>query len=266
MTRNDVLWKGLIEDIFPYFIPFFLPQYQHLFDLTQPIEFLDKELQQLYPEPADYQDIRFVDKLVKLRTVEGEEKWVLIHIEVQGYSDSNFSQRMFSYFYRILDRYGIPVTALAIFTDGSASFHPDQYSYQFAGSTMVYHFNVYKVLQQDEYLLAESNNPFAIAILTVLLSLKKKKLEDESLLRLKIELVQQLRSKGFAEGIIRSLLDFIRLYVNFAKPETDAKFETALEPFTNNSNNMTTHEIALELMKQQAIKWGKAEASQSTLR
>lgn len=106
MIRNDILWKGLIENIFPDFIPFFLPQFSHLFDTSRPVEFLDKELQNLYPEIADLSDVRFVDKLVKVFTTDGDEKWVLIHIEVQGYYDRNFAERMYTYFRRILDSYG----------------------------------------------------------------------------------------------------------------------------------------------------------------
>lgn len=175
MTRNDIYWKGLIEDLFPHFIPFFLPQYATLFDLTLPVAVLDKELQQLYAEPGNGPDTRFVDKLVKVFTTMGEEKWVFIHIEVQGYSDKDFAQRMYQYFYRILDRYGVPVTAIAIFTDGNPSFLPGCYSYDFAGTEMVYRFNTYKVLQQQEQELEQSDNLFAIAILTVLLALKKKR-------------------------------------------------------------------------------------------
>lgn len=47
----------------------------------------------------------------------GTEHWFLIHIEVQGYQDSDFAKRMFQYAYRIMDRYGRPIAALAIFTD-----------------------------------------------------------------------------------------------------------------------------------------------------
>ncbi len=178
MTRNDIYWKGLIEDLFPYFIPFFLPQYATLFDLTRPVEFLDKELQQLYPAPDNDSETRFVDKLIKVFATSGEEKWVLIHIEVQGYSDPAFAQRIFHYFYRILDRYGVAVTAIAIFTGHHPSAQPGHYVYQFAGTEIIYHFNTYKVLQQDEQQLEQSNNPFALAILTVLLAMKKNKLDD----------------------------------------------------------------------------------------
>ncbi len=258
MLRNDALWKGLLEDIFPYFIPFFLPEHAQLFDLEKPFEFLDKELQQLYPQEAE-QELRFVDKLVKAFTKAGEEKWILIHIEVQGYKDADFGKRMFTYFYRVLDRYNVPVTAIAIFTDSSKSFLPDQYVYDFAGTQNSYHFNVYKVLQQDEKLLVQNDNPFAIAILTVLLAIKNKKTVDENLLQLKLDLVKRMLARGFSEKTINHLIDFIRLYVNFANPETVIKFDKAIDILTNNIQPMGIREQIIQMAEQKGRKEGRQE-------
>lgn len=248
MLRNDALWKGLLEDIFPYFIPFFLPEHSYLFDIEKPFEFLDKELQQLYPQETE-QELKFVDKLVKAFTKDGKEKWILIHIEVQGYKDADFGKRMFTYFYRILDRYNVPVTAIAIFTDSSKSFKPNHYVYDFAGTQNTYHFNTYKVLQQDEKLLEQSDNPFATAILTVLLALKKKS-DDEQILYFKLALVREMYAKGFSHTVTRNLLNFIKFYVNFVKPETSIKFEQALKFLTDNIQTMGLEEQILELREQ----------------
>jgi len=40
----------------------------------------------------------------------------LVHIEVQGYPDEEFSERMFRYFYKIFDRHGKRVVSMAILT------------------------------------------------------------------------------------------------------------------------------------------------------
>ena len=266
MIRNDIYWKGLIEDLFPYFIPFFLPQYATLFDLTRPVEFLDKELQQLYPEPGNDTETRFVDKLVKVFATSGEEKWVLIHIEVQGYGDKNFARRMYQYFYRIFDRYGIPVTAIAIFTDAHPAFLTNQYINEFAGTEMVYRFNTYKVRQQNETTLRNSDNPFAIAILTVLLALRSKKLDDGNLLHLKTALAREMYAKGFSAAITRQLFNFIKLYVNFAKPETAFIFDKAIEKITNNTKPMGLEEQVLEMKKQEGRQEGSSFFVENLLR
>ena len=73
-------------------------------DFSQPFTFLDKEMEQLSKKGMKRSKI--VDKLVKIHLKDGSEQWLLVHIEVQGDEDENFSLRMFRYFYRIFDRYG----------------------------------------------------------------------------------------------------------------------------------------------------------------
>ena len=111
--------------MFPDFLRFFYPDADKIFELEKH-EFLDKELEKLYPDTDGGTRRRHVDKLVKVRLRKGGEQWILIHIEVQGYADPQFGPRMFQYFYRILDRYRRPVTAIAIFT-GSQKKTPESY-------------------------------------------------------------------------------------------------------------------------------------------
>ena len=61
---------------------------------------MDKELQQVVLGSSTGR--RYVDKLVKVWTIRGQEAWVLIHIEVQGQRDRSFPKGMFVYHYRLL--------------------------------------------------------------------------------------------------------------------------------------------------------------------
>jgi hypothetical protein len=161
MKKDDILWKGIIEDLPHHFIRFFFPQADTLIDFDRGFEFLDKELEELFPMD-DPDHPRFVDKLIKAFTLDGREEWILIHVEVQGNSDNDFGRRMYTYFYRLLDRYQKPVTALAIFTDDKPGFKPDHYHYAFMGTSQTYRFNTYKIWEQDEAALANHENPFAL--------------------------------------------------------------------------------------------------------
>src|SRR5580658_2660485 len=124
MRRNDILWKNIIEDIFEDFLQFFFAGWEKLFIIEKGFDFLDTELgqlldanpSQLFPT-EDVQAPKRVDKLVKVFTGEGKEEYMLVHIEVQGYEDDDFQERMYTYFYRIKDKYKKPVTAIAILTD-----------------------------------------------------------------------------------------------------------------------------------------------------
>lgn len=150
---------------------------------------------------------------------------------------------------------------IAIVTDDQLSFCPSQYEYSFAGTRNVFEFNTYKVIAQSEKELEQSSNPFAVAILTVLLAVKQKKQDDNILLGLKTALVKQLLSRRFETGTIRSLFNFINRYVRFASPETNIIFEKEIESLTGKHSTMGIEEVIVEMARQEGKKEGKLEGS-----
>jgi predicted transposase/invertase (TIGR01784 family) len=258
MNRNDVLWKGIIESICTDMLQFFFRETDELFDFDKGFHFLDKELEQLFPSENTLPP-KFVDKLIKVFTKGGSEEWILCHVEVQGYDDRDFARRMFTYFYRILDKYEKPVTAIAIFTDTNPGFHPKVYEYKFLGTQNIFSFNSYKVLGQDEAVLEQDSNPFAIVILTVLLALKKKKLDDDSLYALKYDLAKNLLSKKIPRKKINDLMVFLQHYVLFANQEYNVKFEKGIDLLTESRYNMGIQEQVLDLAKKKGWELGKTE-------
>jgi hypothetical protein len=132
MTKisKDTLWKGIIENLCEDFLLYFFPEWAAKeADFSKGFQFLDKELDELFPENA--QQKRYADKIIKIFTKSGKEQWILVHIEVQGYQDKDFAKRMFTYFYRILDRWNQSIMALAIFTDDNPRYVPSEYVYQY---------------------------------------------------------------------------------------------------------------------------------------
>ncbi len=99
--KSDILWKGMLEEVFDDLLRFIFPDADQLFDLTKGFEFLNRELAELYPEPDKESSTRFVDKLVKVFRRDGSEEWLLTHVEVQGQPDPTFAERMFRYFYYV---------------------------------------------------------------------------------------------------------------------------------------------------------------------
>jgi predicted transposase YdaD len=235
MKRDDSLWKAILEDVFDDFLRFFFENADELFDINRGFEFLDKELEQLFPTNPDDFSPRYVDKLVKVFTKTGIEQWVLVHIEVQGSTDKEFSHRMFQYFYRIYDRYQRPITAVAILTDKNKRFKPHFFEQTYLGTTLRYDFNAYKILEQNEERLVESNNPFAMVILTALVALKKGKISEDELLSEKIALARRLFEKEFSKDKIRAVMNFLKLYIRFRNTEKLIKFEQEITTLTNKS-------------------------------
>ena len=255
MQVYDKLWKGIIEDLFADFLRFFYPNAEEIFDFDKGFEFLDNELQQLFPEKGD--DSRYVDKLVKVWLKDGTSRWILIHCEVQGYNDAAFKERMFIYFYRIFDKFHVEISSLAIFSDPNPSFHPKKYQKQFMGTKLTFEFETYKILNQNPEVLATSENPFAIVILAVYHALKNRDKDDNKLLHIKLDLMRRLKNKNFPKEKIRKVFEFIKRYIRFADEKNNLIFEDKLETiFSSNVKNMGIEEIILEDLKEEAFKVG----------
>jgi len=255
MKRDDILWKAALEDLFDDFLRFFFPNAEEIFDFSKKFQYLDKELEQLFPPENDIYAPRYVDKLIKVFTLNGQEEWILIHIEVQNYTDQHFASRMFQYYYRILDKYNKPITAFAIFADTNKNFHPKQYKRDFMGTGVHYYYNTFKIIDQDDDELEASNNPFAIAVLTAKLALTGQRMKDEQLFEKAYGLAKRLLVKQIPKDKIRKLMTFLRHYVRFENKELIHKFEQEIAILAERSNTMGIEEFLLD----RAEKKGKHE-------
>ncbi len=102
----DPPWKEMIGDYFAEFLAFFFPEAYADIDWQRSYEALDKELHKIMRDAAIGR--RIADKLVKVWLKNGEEQYVLIHVEVQGRKEADFGERMFVYNYRVFDVYRRP--------------------------------------------------------------------------------------------------------------------------------------------------------------
>ena len=253
---KDILWKGVIEDFFPDLMAFFYPDVLSGLDLSR-VEFLDKELHQLFPESEDSR--RYADKLIKIRRKDGKEQWQLIHIEVQGYKDELFEERMFRYFYRIYDRFGMPIEALALFTDSYKGFHPKYFELKSFHTHLRYQFHTFKLLEQESAVLEKSSNPFSHILFIAQKFLRSGKLTDEHLVELKLELFRKMLGKGYSKEYINRLMYFIKHYVRFSKPEMNHIFDKGVSLILKNDLSMGIVESVKDYIYKEGKKEGKIE-------
>jgi hypothetical protein len=201
-------WKEAIREYFEEFMEFFFPDIHEEIDYELGYEFLDKEFEKVVRE----QEIgeKRADILVKVSLKNGEEKWLLIHVEVQGYYEQAFSKRMYIYNYRIFDRYGIDVVSLAILLDSSRSYRPSCYERRFKGFELRFKFPVVKVIDYRERWdeLEETGNSFGILVMSYLKELESRKDFDEKLFW-KITFVKRLYEAGYERDKILRLYRFI---------------------------------------------------------
>jgi hypothetical protein len=102
-TSFDSPWKDIVKTYLPEFFAFFFPDADTAIDWERGFDFLDQELRQVVRDAELGK--RFVDKLVKVYLKDGEETWILIHLEIQSQYELEFAERIYIYHYRIFDKY-----------------------------------------------------------------------------------------------------------------------------------------------------------------
>ncbi len=203
----DSPWKEALDRCFERCLAFF-PHAHADIDWARGYEMLDKELQPIVRRAATGR--RYVDKLVKAWLKTGEERWILIHIEVQASKDGDFPRRMYVYNHRIFDRYGREVISLAILADDNPSWRPTRYEYSRWGFHTGTEFPIVKLLDYaPKYQELEADpNPFATVVLAHLKALETRRSPAERHVW-KVRLVKGLYERGRDPEDVRRLLWFI---------------------------------------------------------
>lgn len=161
---HDSPWKEALEYFFQPFMQLLYPDIHDAIDWSQPLVFLDKELQKITRNSSTGR--RHADKLVKVRFRDGQERWLLVHVEVQGKREAGFPRRMFVYYYRILDHYRMAVISLAVLADADPGYRPGHFEEVVAGSGVHFRFRTVKLLDSEPVLDEQlaSGNPFALLV------------------------------------------------------------------------------------------------------
>ena len=192
----DSPWKAALDGYLDEFIAFYFPEIHNQIDWTQGYESLDSEFQSIVRD-ADVGKHR-ADKLVKVISKAGEAKIVYIHIEVQSQKDDDFEKRMYTYNYRIFDKYGQNPVSLAVLADENSHWKPSSYHVEQWGFESYTKFPTVKLLDYADQLeaLQASDNAFAILTAAHILTKRTKKNPDDRLIR-KITLVRLLYRNGW---------------------------------------------------------------------
>ena len=218
-TYFDEAWKQVLERFFPDLLRFFVPALYHDLDLPQPITFLDKEMEQL--AHTGLSGAKQVDKLAQVTLRNGTEQWILVHIEVQGDKDDDFSLRMFRYFYRIFDRHGKRIVSMAVLTGTEPIPSEGHYDLITYGSGVHFRYLPFRLMDYDRAQLEHEANPIALVILA---AQERERLRQRGeRLPAKLALIRQLSERGYAREQIVGLFTSIDWVVQLA-PEEDLLF------------------------------------------
>jgi hypothetical protein len=207
-TDYDSPWKEALDRYFEPCLALFFPQAHADIDWGRGYEMLDKELQPIIRQAKHGR--LYVDKLVKVWLNGGEEKWLLIHVEVQAWKEGDLPRRMHVYNHRIFDRYDREVISLAILADDDPAWRPDRYESARWGFRSLTEFPVVKLLDYaPKYQELEADpNPFAVVVLAHLKALETRR-SPAKRRAWKTRLIKGLYERGMSSDDIRQLFRFI---------------------------------------------------------
>src|SRR3546814_5568327 len=158
---------------FPDFLALLWPTLHAQIDWAHKPVFLDKELQRL--AASSKHGRLHVDKLVRVRLLNGQDSLTLIHTEVQGgvRNHTDLPARMFTYHIRLREKHPqYPLVSLAVLTHRRGGPSTQTYSYEHYGCTLTFSYPV-AILESwrplmEEMLRMVPKNPFTLFVLVQL--------------------------------------------------------------------------------------------------
>ena len=217
--QYDKNWKEAVTHMIRPFVGFFMPKLYNDIDWSVEPQFLEQELHSALNIKKGK---RITDKLVKVRLLNGEERWIFIHIEFQSDGNKVIGLRMYRYYRRIYDLYGKEITAIVIYTGNSIPKMHNRYEHTVYGTSIIYIFNSYAIIKQDEASLLADPNPFSIVVLANYYVLKTKN-DSEKRYQFKEKLYQLASERQYSLEFTNKLLTFV-LELMKLPPNLEDKF------------------------------------------
>ena len=224
----DSPWKEALERYFPEFMELLFPEVAREVDWSKGFEFCDTELQKIVRDSEVGR--RYADKLVKVYILDGSATWLMIHVEVQGEPDRNFAERMYTYNYRLYDRYQREVVSLAVVTDAAVDGDRGEYRRQRAGCELIFRYPCISLLDWrtswDE--LESMENRFAVVVMAHIKAGESR--DGEHRRHWKMQLIRMLYQRGLSREDILELFRLIDWVITLP-PGVEEKFHEELNAF-----------------------------------
>ncbi len=224
----DGAWKAALEKYFKEFLELLFPTIHAAVDWTKGHEFLDGELEKITVDAKTGR--RYTDKLVKVYDLNGNEEWLLIHVEIQSSPEPKgvFGRRMFTYWSRITDRHNIDVVSLAVFADTNQKYRPSSFHFSRLGTENTFSYPIVKLTDFESTeswaSLEASNNVFAWLVMAQIKA-KRLKGNNEGLYDFRLSLTRSLYKRGYTREQVVELFNFIGWMIQLPESFENRFFE-----------------------------------------
>lgn len=256
----DGVWKVVIEEMFIHFLRFFDERPEADIDITR-FDFLDADIGKIFREKGSGASRALPDKIVKVYRKSGKRESFLFHIEVQQRATRSFPRRMFRYYYLLEERYGLPVTAMAIIT-GYRKASATRYVSRGRWGDLQYNYRTIQIKDQPEEGLLKNENPFALVMLAAKRSIQARKRTDRQQIEDFEKIIREIKSRKLSARERGSLYSFVRECLRFKDPESYAAFDKIVAKITKQKNAMGLKEYFSERGHKEGLKEGRKEGLQ----
>ena len=208
MVDHDRLFKELLTTFFVEFLELFLPDLATELDRDS-ITFLSQEV---------FTDVtggerHEVDLLVQAR-LRGQNSFFLVHVETQAQPQPDFAARMFCYFSRLHEKYGLPVYPIAVFSHDSDRVEPNCYRVRIVDLDVVrFKFRVIQLKRLNWRAFVRQPNPVAAALMA------RMGMEEAERPRVKLECLRLLTTLRLDPARQRLISGFVDTYLRLNAAE-----------------------------------------------
>jgi hypothetical protein len=202
------VWKETLVNYFHPFMAFFFPDILRDTAPMRGFERLDEKLLGIAAEPerADLE----ADSLIRVWCLDGEERWLLIHFEVEGPPKVDFARQMFVTNAGLFDQYGRTVASLLIMAADNPDRPPLGFGYELLGTKVEFKPRVLKLADcyVDLSTLEGKLNPVAVVACAYRKAVETAN-DDRARRRAKVALVKALHAREMRSGQICQLYRLI---------------------------------------------------------
>ncbi|CAN7621541.1 transposase [Pseudoduganella sp. LjRoot289] len=259
----DTPWKTAVMRYFREFMAFYFPQVHDAIDWRLGYSFLDQELAQLVHDARLGR--RRLDKLVQVSSNEGDAKLLYIHLEIQRSREKDFAKRIFTYHYRLYDRFDCPITTLVVLADPHAGWRPDWFGYAEFGCEIGFHFPTVKLMDYWPRLerLLQQENAFALLTAAHLMTLHTRG-QHRRRFEFKTRLIDLLYARNWDAQRIFDLFDVLDWMMTIP-PGLQDELAARIDEL-NRSREMPFENLMMRVAKDAARKEGLEEGRRKVLR
>lgn len=216
MDDRDSPWKEALEQDLGLLFALLVPEIHASIDWTRNHETLEQELRKMVPQGGTGK--RLADKLIRAFTQGGDDR--IYHVEVQGDKEADFEHRVYVYFYRDEDRFGLPAEMIVILTDDDPTWRPNAYRVGLLRTTCTFTFEPIKLIdwigREEE--LQRDNNPMGLFLLAHLYSLRTRQ-DISARVGHKFALIRNLRQRKMNGEEVRHWYRYLDWFLGLPVPQ-----------------------------------------------